>query len=616
MSSNVKRFILLGESGAGKSAFVNTFYNYCYGTRSLDAIFGEDQNKVQLAIPCKDWLDRIQADEKSSERDINDQSKSQTRICTSYTLRFDNVIIELIDTPGLNDSNGVIEDDIILTEIEKILKTISYLNGIIIIANGSVARLGTSFLHFMQTLHQIWPNNLMKNMCTILTNCDGTSCNLSSEVLCTKLKVDKAAIFYLQNSLFGWNRQIRTSKTIRNLRRDFEDAIDLLEKFLPFLIQFEQISTNTFKMSSMIQNDIQDCVATSIHQMVELLKVNRRQQVIAEGLNGARVTMAANTKWHTKANITAFKWMEVEPTSQRSFSSTKDSFICHDDSRMTLPLHKSDNSQYHASNHAGLQTNDVPINLGVDAKVFSDYALDTKRPDLQGHTDVTAPSLRTVHDERASYSYQPQNSDARIMAIGHDRQNFATKDVDNSVNIGSERFVIEKPLDGHVDNRNSNRHFDPKLSLTQSRNRYNEYNYSKPERKPQKKYQRQSMRLQITLDDNVARSRHETARQEAEWLQDKAVIFDKQHAQLIDSMCTLLDDLETNVHKIRELNTNIDLLEKNKLLLYELRDEIQVWADEPGVMECYDEVVRILSKPIQNNTIKTSKHTSDFEESL
>ena len=572
MSSTVKRFILLGESGAGKSAFVNIFYNYCYGTRNPDEIFSEDQTKVQLAIPCKHWLDRIQSNEKSSECDINDQSKSQTRTCTTYMLRFDSVTIELIDTPGFNDSDGVAQDSIILSEIEKILQTISYLNGILIVANGSVARLGRSFSHFMQMLHQIWPNNLMQNMCAILTNCDKMSCNLSSKVLRTELKVDERAMFYLQNSLFRWDRKISTGKTIRNLQRDFEDTIELLGKLLPVLVQFDDVSTNTFKMSSMIQNDIQDCVAASIQEMVKLLKVSREQRVVVEGLNGTEMTMAANTKWHKDANITAFKWMEVEPASQRSPSSTNGSLIRQDDDRMASSRYKSDNSQDHASNHVELRMNNVPVDRGA------------------------------AHDKRGSHFYQTQNSDTKMLTIGHDREIFKTKDESNSASIGSENRQLGKQLDTCVDNRNNNYYFDAGLSSTQQRNRYDDHIYRHPEHKPPKEYRQQSVSLQITLNDNVARSHHESARQEAKWLGDKAVKFAKQHEQLINSMCSLLDDLEVNVHKIRQLNTDIDLLEKNKIFLYKLRDEIQVWADEPGVMECYDAAVRILSKPTQSNT--------------
>ena len=602
MSSTVKRFILLGESGAGKSTFVNIFYNYCYGTQNPDEIFGDDQNKVLLAIPCKDWLDRIHSNETSSERDINDQSKSQTRSCTSYMLHFDNVTVELIDTPGLNDADGVAQDEMILNEIENILQKISYLNGIIIVANGTVARLGTPFLHFMQMLHQIWPNNLMQNMCAILTNCDEMSCNLRSEVLLTQLEVEKRAIFYLQNSLFTWDRKVRTNKTIRNLRRDFEDTTDFLEKLLPVLVQFDNVSTDTFKISSMIQNDIQECVAISIQEMVKILKVSREQRVVAEGLNGAEVTMAANTKWHKEANIIAFKWMEVEPVSQRSPSSINGSFTRQNDDRMVLPNFESNNSQHHASNHAEPRMNNVPADRGADAKVSSEYAFDSKRTDLHGHTDLNAPTLRTAHGKRNSHSFQSQNSDTKMLTFGSEGETFGTRDDSNSASIGSEKLQLGRSLDTCVDNRKNNCQFDARVSSTQQRNRYDDRIYRHPEHKPPKEYQRQSVRLQIALDDNVARSRHEAARQEAKWLRGKAVQFAKQHERLIDSMCSLLKNLEIDVQKIRELNTDIDLLEKNKIFLYQLRDEIQVWADEPGVIECYDAVVRILSKPTQNHT--------------
>ena len=546
MPPSVKRFILLGESGAGKSSFVNIFYNYCYGTRNVDDIFDEDQRKVRLAIPCKDWLDRVQYGEKSSERDINDQTKSQTIGCTSYMLHFNDITIELIDTPGFNDSDGVAQDDITLVEIEKALQKFSYLSGIIVVANGSRPRLGTSFQHFMRMLHQVWPNNLMQNMCAVLTNCDDTSCSLRSQALHADLKVSERAMFYLQNSLFRWDRRTRTSKAIRNLRRDFDDTIDVLEKLVPVLIQFNDVLTDVFKMSSVLQNRIQECIFASVQQMIELLQVNRSQRIVEEGLNGAKTTMAANTKWETEVTINAFKWMEVESASRRQPSNSNGSYSRTDDVTEISSLHGYDNTRSDVSNitdNGSSYLNNTSTNRDRDVESYSRYALDSGNPCTYDALQLNKPSNIHVSNQKTSYQ-----SDFKKSPI-------------------SDRDCHYPDNDHHQNSRCP------------------------------KKYQRQSVKLQITLDDNEARSHHVTARQQAERLQDRAVKITKQHNQLIDSMHLLLHTLQVNVHKIRSVNTDIDLLERNKLFIQELRDEIQVWADEPGIIECYHKVVSILSKP-------------------
>lgn len=312
MSSNIKRFILFGDSGAGKSSFVNSYYNYCYGTRNCDEVFNDDQKNVRLAIPCRNWLDRLESDVQSTERDINDQSKSQTMDCTLYQLRFEDLTIELIDTPGFNDTQGISKDNATLRRIEQILENIPFLTGLIIVANGSIARVGSPFRHFIRSLHQVWPKSLMQNVCTVLTNCDSMSCNFSSDILENEIKANPNVTFHLQNSLFRWDRTMQDKKTMRNLKRDFEETIETFEKLYQILKKFEDIPTNTFKMSGLMQSYIEEGIVNSIDRMIDLIKNNHRQNIIADSLMGAQATMAANTNWGKQASITAFKWMEVE----------------------------------------------------------------------------------------------------------------------------------------------------------------------------------------------------------------------------------------------------------------------------------------------------------------
>jgi hypothetical protein len=112
-----------------------------------------------------------------------------------------------------------------------------------------------------------------------------------------------------------------------------------------------------------------------------------------------------------------------------------------------------------------------------------------------------------------------------------------------------------------------------------------------------REYRRQDLKLQVTLDDNEAKSHHETARHQAKLLRDEAIKFADKHKKLVDSMNTLLDELEGHVCDMRRINTDTDLLERNKELIQELRDEINLGGNEPTMIAFFDEVVRIVSIP-------------------
>jgi len=325
MTSAVKRYILLGDSGAGKSSLINFLYNYCYGTRNPDNIFNETQQNVVIAIPCQHWEDRTKSElkEKSTERNVTDQTQSQTMGCSIYPLHFEqqqhhqhhqhHIKIELIDTPGFNDSHGVGQDDTILHQIESVLQSIPYLSGLIIVANGSHGRLGTAFQHSMHQLQQVLPDSLRANVCAVLTNCDETSCNLSLKIL--RDQFGDIKVFYIQNSLFRWNRTHRGSSntTMANLRRHFEENLNEVDKLIGELEKFEDISTIDVIKSGEKQTHIQQSIDKSIRKILDLIENKRQQSIASHGLQGAHMTMAANQRCVKQETMTAFKWKEVEP---------------------------------------------------------------------------------------------------------------------------------------------------------------------------------------------------------------------------------------------------------------------------------------------------------------
>ncbi|CAF0930653.1 unnamed protein product [Adineta ricciae] len=312
--TQIKRFVVIGETGAGKSAFINAMYNYYFGTRNVDEVFNlKTKSGIKLAIPCKGWDDLVSETSQSSERDVNDQTKSQTTRTTSYSLKVnENLVLELIDTPGFNDTTGVSNDVTNLEQIEKALRSVDYLNGIIIVANGSVVRIGTSFQYFLSLLREIWPNSLTDNVCVVLTNCDEISCNLDFTILQQLFKVNSERIFHIQNNLFAWDRKSNSGKTFQRFRGNFEDTIDEINDLVEVLLtKFENVSTEAFSKISIQQPLIEKHIQELITRMISLIGTYKHQANIETSINNAKKTMDDNKQWDIQHEITAIKWMEV-----------------------------------------------------------------------------------------------------------------------------------------------------------------------------------------------------------------------------------------------------------------------------------------------------------------
>ncbi|KAF9922428.1 hypothetical protein FBU30_007434 [Linnemannia zychae] len=135
--------LLLGETGVGKSTFINAFANYL----RYDTLDIAEQMEMMTLIPSSFEIGgtRIFAGEPDKNEKLG-SGQSSTQYCRSYVFPLDDDIkIRLIDTPGIGDTRGVKQDR---TNFEDILNYISgfdKINGICVLLKPNTARLTTSF---------------------------------------------------------------------------------------------------------------------------------------------------------------------------------------------------------------------------------------------------------------------------------------------------------------------------------------------------------------------------------------------------------------------------------------------------------------------------------------
>ncbi|CAF1261893.1 unnamed protein product [Adineta steineri] len=534
--TQVKRFVLLGDAGAGKSTFINTMFNYCYGTRTADEVFtSENQSAVKLAIPCKGWTDLVSSNNPSSERDINDQTKSQTMISNMYSLQFNkDLIFELIDTPGFNDTQGISNDESNLKEIEKALSAVPFLNGIIIVANGAMVRLGTSFQHFLYLLHEICPNNLMDNVCVVLTNCDDVSCNMDSSTLHDLLNVSDKMIFRIQNNIFRWDRTIHSDKKLRNFRQNFEDVVDTIDKLKRVLEGFDDVSTDNFIMCNLQQLLIDKSIQELIERIISLFCAHQAEVNAKNGILNATATMQANTNWEKQHEITAFRWMEVQTTS--------------DDSEV--------------------QTVTSTNKSSTESLISSMISLPTKLINKIGNTHKNKKTTK-------------QSSDQQISSQKHDETSKIL--VDNCATC-SNRFTEQELMSLGTNNRKNSKTNRDTSTMLSTKN-------SKPI------YKKEEIKIHLTLPDNDAISRHDGARKQVCILDNELENLEKKQEALRHELNSLLGQLTIHVEEMRAINKHVDLLQKHNHLLTKFLEKIKATNNALDMKDYFNKVINILSKP-------------------
>jgi GTP-binding protein EngB required for normal cell division len=167
--------LILGETGVGKSTWLNGFANYVMYTSLAEAEKGELINLIpsSFTMTDDDYNERvIKTGEDSNENLTAGQSSTQYPV--AYTLSYGDKIIRLIDTPGIGDTRGTIQDE---KNIENILQFISNhqeIHGICILLKPNSARLTLTFRFCIKELLTHLHRSASQNIVFCFTNCRST----------------------------------------------------------------------------------------------------------------------------------------------------------------------------------------------------------------------------------------------------------------------------------------------------------------------------------------------------------------------------------------------------------------------------------------------------------
>ena len=147
-------FMVVGQTGCGKTTLLNSFLNFILGIKIED-------NFRYVII---------------HETFGKSQSKSQTRDVSIYNIKPINGLppIQIIDTPGFGDTGGIKQDMIITSKIEKAFKKeLNGLNAICFVTESSNVRLTIHQKYIFTSVLDLFGDDVKENFIAMLTFCDG-----------------------------------------------------------------------------------------------------------------------------------------------------------------------------------------------------------------------------------------------------------------------------------------------------------------------------------------------------------------------------------------------------------------------------------------------------------
>ena len=152
-------FMVVGETGCGKTTLLNSFVN------SLLGVDYQDNFRFKII----------------SENTDKSQAYSQTTEVNYYNIRSVGGYppIKIIDTPGFGDTKGIKRDKEITSEIKKLFEEkISTLNGVCFVTKSSNNRLTLSQKYILSSILDLFGEDVKEIFVFMLTFCDGGEPNI------------------------------------------------------------------------------------------------------------------------------------------------------------------------------------------------------------------------------------------------------------------------------------------------------------------------------------------------------------------------------------------------------------------------------------------------------
>ena len=171
--------MLLGESGVGKSTFINALVNYLI----FDTLQQAEHSKPVVLIPVSflttvgDHFDEVivKFGDLDANEDHEHQGQSVTQYCRSYVFHLsDRFILRLIDSPGMGDTRGIAQDERNMEHILSYVDNLSHLNAICLLLKPNASRLNVFLRSCINQLFTYLTPNGYDNIIFCFTNSRAT----------------------------------------------------------------------------------------------------------------------------------------------------------------------------------------------------------------------------------------------------------------------------------------------------------------------------------------------------------------------------------------------------------------------------------------------------------
>ena len=241
--------VLLGETGAGKTSLVELLCNYAKQ-------HGTDFDPAKLTSFNKQIP-------RTGQKGL---MESDTTEVIRYELKYGDLNIHLYDTPGFEDTRGPEQQECNVTRIINSVQELLYVNCIIFVVNGSIARLSSLMTKVIQSVISLLVPEIQEKIIVAFTNVpDQYSLNFELGILREKFGIiipDRYS-YLLDNPYSKRKRGIENENPLphEKLIAEFTSTFKTLGKMFDNIKCFEQTTTNDFGIFHSTISDMYKSIA-------------------------------------------------------------------------------------------------------------------------------------------------------------------------------------------------------------------------------------------------------------------------------------------------------------------------------------------------------------------
>ena len=223
--------LLIGQTGSGKTSFLDLL-------GFMHAI--EQDGGWEAALEKRKMLH-------SPTLENSEEMESGTNASSYYKIKFGEVQLGIVDTPGFGDTRGLEKDKENVKNIVEKVNQVEYIHAICLIINGTEARMSPQLRYVASEISAILPKATVSNMVIIFTRvCNKSRASFKLSKLAEFLgrEIQESRAFYIDNPYSILQND--SSFIPQDIEKEFDAASTVFAAITNELARFKKIYSTVF----------------------------------------------------------------------------------------------------------------------------------------------------------------------------------------------------------------------------------------------------------------------------------------------------------------------------------------------------------------------------------